>query len=128
MHPPKRLPPNRFRGKCRQCIAAFSVTYITHCVLCVLGCFIGLIVNDISQLKMLYGRAFASTPHFVFYGCPYCAFVAVRYCEPYRLSLLEEASLHPGLYKRLRAVVVGFFSYCSDGGGSVGPVPWLGHS
>jgi len=54
--------------------------------------------------------------------------VAVRYCEPHRLSHLEEASLHPGLYKRLRAVVVGVFSYCSDGGGSVGPVPWLGHS
>jgi len=32
-------------------------------------------------------------------------FVAVRYCEPHRLSHLEEASLHPGLYKRLRAVV-----------------------
>ena len=43
------------------------------------------------------------------------------------LSHLEEATLHPGLYKRLRAVVVVCFSYCSDGGGSVGPVPWLGH-
>jgi len=32
--------------------------------------------------------------------------VAVRYCEPHRLSHSEEASLHPGLYKRLRAVVV----------------------
>jgi len=31
--------------------------------------------------------------------------VAVRYCEPHRMSHLEEASLHPGLYKRLRAVV-----------------------
>jgi len=37
--------------------------------------------------------------------CPYCANVAVRYCEPHRMSHLEEASLHPGLYKRLRAVV-----------------------
>ena len=45
--------------------------------------------------------------------------VAVRYCEPHRLSHLEEASLHPGLYKRLRAVVVRVFSYCSDGGGSM---------
>ena len=43
------------------------------------------------------------------------------------LSHLEEAMLHPGLYKRLRAVVVVCFSDCSDGGGSVGPVPWLGH-
>ena len=31
--------------------------------------------------------------------------VTVRYCEPHRMSHLEEASLHPGLYKRLRAVV-----------------------
>ena len=57
-----------------------------------------------------------------------CDPVAVRYCEPHRPSHSEEASLHPGLYKRLRAVVVAVFSYCSDGGGSVGPVPWLGHS
>ena len=38
------------------------------------------------------------------------AYVAVRYCEPYRPSHSEEASLHPGLYKRLRAVVVGFLA------------------
>jgi len=43
------------------------------------------------------------------------------------MSYLEEATLHPGLYKRLRAVVVVCFSDCSVGGGSVGPVPWLGH-
>ena len=43
------------------------------------------------------------------------------------LSHLEEATLHPGLFKRLRALVVVCFSDCSDGGGSVGPVPWLGH-
>ena len=39
-----------------------------------------------------------------------CVSVAVRYCEPYRPSHSEEASLHPGLYKRLRAVVVGFLA------------------
>ena len=43
------------------------------------------------------------------------------------LSHLEEATLHPGLYKRLRACSRGLCSYCSDGGGSVGPVPWLSH-
>jgi len=41
------------------------------------------------------------------------------------LSHLEEATLHRGLFKRLRALVVVCFSDCSDGGGSVGPVPWV---
>jgi len=36
---------------------------------------------------------------------PRAVCVAVRYYEPHRLSHLEDASLHPGLYKRLRAVV-----------------------
>jgi len=39
------------------------------------------------------------------------------------LSHLEEATLHPALFKRLRALVVVCLSDCSDGGGSVGPVP-----
>jgi len=41
------------------------------------------------------------------------------------LSHLEEATLHPGVFKRLRALVVVCFSDCSDEGGSVGPVPWF---
>ena len=44
------------------------------------------------------------------------------------LSYLEEATLHPGLYKRLRAVVVVCFSDCGVEGGSVGLVSWFGHS
>jgi len=40
------------------------------------------------------------------------------------LSHLEEATLHPSAFKRLRRRVV-CFSDCSDGGGSVGPVPWF---
>jgi len=43
------------------------------------------------------------------------------------LSHLEEATLHPSVFKRLRETSRGLFCDCSDGGGSVGPVPWLGH-
>ena len=41
------------------------------------------------------------------------------------LSRLEEATLHPSVFKRLRRLVVVCFCGCSDGGGSVGPVPWF---
>ena len=41
------------------------------------------------------------------------------------LSRLEEATLHPSVFKRLRETSRGLFCDCSDGGGSVGPVPWF---
>ena len=92
-------------------------------------------VSHVEQLTVILrcvqivGTSIDVTEHFVGFVVAEesTGLVAVRYCEPYRPSHSEEASLHPGLYKRLRAVVVAVFSYCSDGGGSIGPVPWLGH-